>query len=58
MNEKGIFFWTIIGMANSIISNLASNGYNITKYLPFLPVKYVMPYLIRRKCFSCWTNLV
>ena len=35
-------------MANSIVSNLASNGYNIAKYLPFILVRDVMPYLIRR----------
>ncbi len=35
-------------MANSIVSNLASNGYNIAKYLPFILVKDVMPNLIRK----------
>jgi proline dehydrogenase len=35
-------------MSDNISYNLADHNYNIAKYLPFGPVKDVMPYLIRR----------
>jgi proline dehydrogenase len=35
-------------MSDNISYNLAANKFNVAKYLPFGPVRDVMPYLIRR----------
>ena len=55
MDEKGIskndprvWFGQLYGMSDHITFNIASEGYNAAKYVPFGPVKDVMPYLIRR----------
>ncbi len=55
MNEKKIekaddriYFSQLFGMGDHISFNLAAGGYNVAKYIPYGPVKDVVPYLIRR----------
>jgi len=43
-----IWFGQLFGMSDNISFKLGSLGYNIAKYLPYGPIKEVMPYLIRR----------
>jgi proline dehydrogenase len=47
-NDQRVWFGQLYGMSDNISFNLAANGYNVAKYLPFGPVRDVMPYLIRR----------
>lgn len=43
-----VFFSQLYGMSDHITYNLADKGYNVTKYVPYGPVRSVIPYLIRR----------
>ncbi len=46
--NKNIYFSQLLGMSDHISYNLAEAGYNVSKYVPYGPIKEVMPYLIRR----------
>ena len=43
-----IWFGQLFGMSDHITFNLANENYNVVKYLPYGPIKEVIPYLIRR----------
>lgn len=47
-SSERIVFSQLYGMGENITFNLAKLGFNATKYLPYGPVKDVIPYLIRR----------
>ncbi len=47
-NDKRIWISQLYGMSDHISFNLAHHGFNVTKYVPYGPVKAVMPYLLRR----------
>jgi proline dehydrogenase len=47
-NDKRIFFAQLFGMSDHISYNLANAGFNVAKYLPYGPIREVIPYLIRR----------
>ncbi len=47
-DDKRLWFSQLYGMRDNISFNLAAEKYNVAKYLPYGPVKEVMPYLVRR----------
>ncbi len=47
-NDARVWFGQLYGMSDHISYNMATERYNVAKYIPFGPVKDVMPYLIRR----------
>jgi proline dehydrogenase len=47
-NHPHIWFSQLLGMSDHISFNLAKEGYNVAKYVPYGPVRNVLPYLIRR----------
>jgi proline dehydrogenase len=47
-NHPRIEFSQLLGMSDNLSFNLAHAGFNVSKYMPYGPVKSVMPYLIRR----------
>ncbi len=47
-SHKHVCFSQLYGMGDNLTYNLASNGYNVSKYVPYGPVQAMMPYLFRR----------
>lgn len=47
-DDKRVYFAQLLGMSDHISFNLAHAGYQVAKYVPYGPVKEVMPYLLRR----------
>lgn len=47
-NHPRIEFSQLLGMGDNLSFNLAHSSYNVSKYVPYGPIKYVLPYLIRR----------
>lgn len=47
-NHPHIYFSQLYGMSDNLTYNLAEEGYNVAKYIPYGSVKTMMPYLLRR----------
>ncbi len=47
-DDKRIYFAQLLGMSDHITYNLSSEGFNVAKYVPYGPIKEVLPYLLRR----------
>ncbi len=47
-NDPRVDFSQLLGMSDHLSFNLAKEGYNASKYVPYGPVRDVLPYLIRR----------
>lgn len=47
-NDQRVYFSQLLGMSEHISYNLSKYKFNVAKYMPYGPVKDVIPYLIRR----------
>lgn len=43
-----VYFSQLLGMSDNLSFNLANAQYNVVKYVPYGPIKAVLPYLFRR----------
>jgi proline dehydrogenase len=47
-NHPHVYFSQLLGMSDNLSFNLSDARYNVVKYVPYGPIKAVMPYLFRR----------
>jgi proline dehydrogenase len=47
-DDKRFYFAQLLGMSDHISYTMANEGFNVAKYVPYGPVKEVIPYLFRR----------
>jgi proline dehydrogenase len=47
-NNPHVYFSQLLGMSDNLSFNLANANYNVAKYVPYGPIKAVLPYLFRR----------
>jgi len=47
-DDERIWFSQLLGMSDHISFNLAHRGFLVAKYVPYGPVRHVIPYLLRR----------
>jgi len=47
-DDKRVYFSQLLGMSDHISYNAAKKGFNVAKYVPYGPIKDLLPYLIRR----------
>jgi proline dehydrogenase len=47
-DDQRLHFSQLLGMSDHLSYNLAAEGYNVCKYVPYGPVRAVVPYLMRR----------
>jgi proline dehydrogenase len=47
-NDPHFYFAQLLGMSDHISNVLALDGFNVAKYVPYGPLKEVLPYLFRR----------
>ena len=47
-SSSNFYFAQLLGMSDHISFNLSHLGYKVAKYVPYGPIREVMPYLFRR----------